>query len=112
MGICCENSIKLENDSAMIPASYQPDIFLSLVIPTYNERKNIALLIARLCDVLNRCLAGRYELIVVDDDSPDRTWEEAMALSQTNPRLKVLHRKGERSLSLAVMDGWKISEGE
>ena len=43
---------------------------LSLVIPTYNESRNLAELVGRLSAVLDACLSGAYELLVVDDDSP------------------------------------------
>lgn len=111
MKLCCEDNY-LKNKSAIISDSYNPGVYLSLVIPTYNEKKNIAELLKRLCAVLDQCLAGRYELIIVDDDSPDRTWEEAAKLSQSYQGLKVLKRQGERSLSNAIIDGWKIAEGE
>ena len=54
-------------------------LFLSPVIPTYHERENIGLLIKRVHGLL-RDAKRSFEIIVVDDDSPDRTWEAAEAL--------------------------------
>jgi dolichol-phosphate mannosyltransferase len=89
---------------------------LSLVIPTFNESKNIGPLIATLTTILDQefvgALAGAYELIVVDDNSPDKTWEVAAAIGETNPRVRVVRRQGERGLSTAVIRGWQAARGE
>jgi dolichol-phosphate mannosyltransferase len=87
-------------------------IYLSLVVPTYNERENIQTLIERIGKLLDPMMEGRYELIVVDDDSPDRTWEVAQALCSDYPQLKVIRRQQERGLSTAVIRGWQTAEGE
>src|SRR5262245_26295775 len=62
-------------------------IRLSLIIPTYNEGKNIRELVRCLTELLDGPLGGAYELIVVDDDSPDRTWEIAAGLTAEVPNL-------------------------
>jgi dolichol-phosphate mannosyltransferase len=85
---------------------------LSLVVPTYNEGKNIRELIERLTELLEAPLAGEYELVVVDDDSPDRTWEMAQALTVDFPRVRVMRRVGERGLSSAVIRGWQVARGD
>jgi dolichol-phosphate mannosyltransferase len=87
-------------------------IRLSLVIPTLNERKNIFELVRQLTSLLHRELSDAYELIIVDDDSFDRTWELAVELTTTYPQLRVIRRKGERGLSTAVIRGWQIARGE
>jgi len=87
-------------------------IRLSVVIPTFNERKNIIELIRQLTRLLDRELGDAYELIVIDDDSPDRTWELAVRLIATYPQLRVIRREGERGLSTAVIRGWQIAQGE
>jgi dolichol-phosphate mannosyltransferase len=87
-------------------------IYLSLVVPTYNERENIQTLIERIGKLLDPVLEGRYESIVVDDDSPDRTWEVAQTLCSDYPQLKVIRRQQERGLSTAVIHGWQAAEGQ
>jgi dolichol-phosphate mannosyltransferase len=87
-------------------------LLLSLVIPTYNEGQNVELLMAQLTDLLDPLIAGRYELIVVDDDSPDQTWANALALTADYPQLRVVRRQGERGLSSAVIRGWQLARGE
>ena len=79
---------------------------LSLAIPTYNEGQNIGPLVARLTALLDVALPKDYELIVVDDDSPDLTWQQALTLTATYPQLRVMRRRGERGLSSAVIRGW------
>lgn len=89
----------------------RPSIQLSLVIPTYNESDNISTLVAQLTQLLDNFLPGAYELILVDDDSPDRTWQTAQALSDRYPQLKVMRRQQERGLSSAVIRGWQVAKG-
>jgi dolichol-phosphate mannosyltransferase len=95
-----------------IPLTPPGTIKLSLVIPTFNEARNLAELVSRLTSVLDRCLPGRYELIVVDDDSPDQTWALALGLTDRHPALRVMRRRGEKGLSTAVIRGWQAARGE
>lgn len=92
--------------------SLGPPVKFSLIIPTYNESKNIETLISRLEKLLQEPLGGSYELIVVDDDSPDRTWELAQRLAATRPHVRVMRRQGEKGLSSAVIRGWQAARGE
>ena len=94
------------------PTESQGNIRLSLVIPTYNESRNIVTLLRELDALLEPVLGDAYELIVVDDDSPDRTWELALELAQTHPRLRVVRRCDERGLSTAVARGWQVARGQ
>jgi len=84
----------------------------SLVIPTYNERGNVAKLIAQLATLLDELIPAEYELILVDDDSPDRTWQVAQDLTDSYPQLQVMRRQKERGLSSAVIRGWQVARGE
>lgn len=85
---------------------------VSLVLPTYNEGKDIAAVIEQLMPVLDSVEGMEYEVIVVDDDSPDRTWEIALGLTERYPQLRVVRREGERGLSTAVIRGWQIARGK
>src|SRR4028119_1058181 len=89
-----------------------PPIYFSLVIPTYNECKNVKSIVEKLSQLLDGILPGNYELIVVDDDSPDRTWEVALSLTPEYPQLRVMRREHERGLSTAVIRGWQVARGE
>jgi len=86
-------------------------IHLSLVIPTYKERDNIKNVVSILSKLLDESIPGKYELIVVDDDSPDRTWEIAQSLIEEYPQLRVMRRQQERGLSSAVIRGWQAATG-
>ena len=85
--------------SAAVPAR------LAIVIPTLNEEGNIA----RVLDLARAALdpvAIAYELLVVDDDSRDRTAPIVSAIAARDPRVRLFVRKGQRGLSGAVLDGW------
>ncbi len=90
----------------------EPPIYFSLIIPTYNECKNVKTIIEKLSQLLDGSIPGDYELIVVDDDSPDRTWEVAQSLTADYPQLRVMRREHERGLSTAVIRGWQVARGE
>jgi dolichol-phosphate mannosyltransferase len=75
---------------------------LAIVLPTFNESKNIAVLVDR----LERALAEiHYEIIFVDDDSPDNTAAVVRRLAQERDNVRVLHRIGRRGLSSACTEG-------
>jgi dolichol-phosphate mannosyltransferase len=87
-------------------------IQLSLVIPTYNEGKNVQKIVKLLSQQLDAAIPEAYELIVVDDNSPDRTWEIAQEIMPDYPQLRVMQRVEERGLSTAVIRGWQAARGE
>ncbi len=88
-----------------------PPLTLSLIIPTYNEGQNLGPLITALVDILDPLLPNDYELIVVDDDSPDLTWRQGLAIGDRMSQLRVMRRQGERGLSSAVIRGWQVAQG-
>ena len=79
---------------------------LSLILPTFNEAANLPSLIEEITAALGNI---PFEIIVVDDDSPDRTWEVAETLG---PHVRVHRRIGRRGLSSAVVEGFQMAEGE
>lgn len=83
-----------------------------MVIPTFNEAENIQPLLLQLSSQLDAVLGDRYELIVVDDDSPDRTWALAEQLADKLPMLTVIRRQSDRGLATAVVHGWRQAQGE
>src|SRR5215472_11126266 len=75
---------------------------LTVVVPCYNERPNVAPLIAK----LDAALYGiSWEVVYVDDDSPDGTSAEVRRIAQTDPRVRCIRRIGRRGLSSAVIEG-------
>ncbi len=82
---------------------------VSVIVPTYNEADNIVEVIDR----LHRALAGQpHEIIIVDDDSPDGTWQLARRHGADDPAVRVIRRIGERGLASAVLDGMAAAEGD
>jgi len=76
---------------------------LSIVctIPTYNEAENILLLTDELL-----ALGPLVQVLVIDDDSPDKTWALVEEAAKTEPRLHLIHRTGERGRGTAGRDGF------
>lgn len=82
-------------------------IDVSVVVPTYNEAENLPLLIRRLA----RALRGRrWEVVVVDDGSPDGTGRVAETLARRYP-VKLVQRGKKSGLSSAVVEGWQHARG-
>jgi dolichol-phosphate mannosyltransferase len=81
----------------------------SLILPTYNERENLPVILQRLNYILGDY---KFEVIVVDDDSPDGTWAEAQTYQQQYQWLRVIRRTGERGLSSAVICGFRHARGK
>lgn len=89
----------------------QPSPWISLVVPTYTERENMAELVERTGTSLAAC-CGNYELVIVDDNSPDGTADEVRRLQGNRPWLKLVVRENERDLSTAVVAGWRVARGD
>jgi dolichol-phosphate mannosyltransferase len=75
---------------------------LSVVVPTFNERDNVPKLYRK----LEAALAGiAWEVIFVDDNSPDGTWDVVRGLVQQDARVRCIRRIGRRGLSGACIEG-------
>lgn len=81
---------------------------LSLVLPTFNECENIPQVIPRLEEALG---GATFEIIVVDDNSPDGTAQIARALNRRYGNIKVCQRSGKLGLSSAVLYGFNNANG-
>lgn len=79
----------------------------SVLLPTYNERAVILDLVREILDAV-----ADAEVLVVDDDSPDRTWEAVATAYADDPRARVLRRVGRRGLPSALAEGIAAARGE
>lgn len=77
-----------------------------VIIPTYNERENVA-------GIVRRVRAEDVDVLVADDASPDGSGEIADELAAADPRVHVLHRAGKEGLGKAYIDafGWGLARG-
>jgi dolichol-phosphate mannosyltransferase len=75
---------------------------LSVVVPTFNERDNVTVLYRR----LDATLKGvAWEVVFVDDNSPDGTWQVVRGLARQDSRVRCIRRIGRRGLSGACIEG-------
>ncbi len=83
---------------------------VSIVVPTYNERDNVR----PLCDGIREAIgsAWDYEVIIVDDNSPDGTADAVREMASEDPRIRLLQRPGKLGLGTAVADGFALAEGD
>src|SRR3989442_15964734 len=84
---------------------------LSLVIPTFNESRNLTELIGRLSAVLGGCLPGAAELLAVDADSPDETWALAPGVADRFPAPRGLPARGGQGPFPAPSRGGHAARG-
>ena len=87
----------------------RPGPKLSVVAPTYREAKNVPVLFEK----LRAALAGlEWDLVVVDDDSPDGTWRIAQDIAKADGRMRCLRRVNRYGLAGAVIEGWLSSSAD
>lgn len=87
-----------------------PSLDISICVPTYNEAQSLEDLCVAVQKVFQQT-SLTYEIVIVDDNSPDGTADRARELAKDFP-IQVLQRPGKLGLSSAVIDGWKIAKGE
>ena len=114
------DSVSLEISSSTRQSSESPDLDLqtltvstpvpgaelSLIVPTFNERKNVPELVRLLRNCLGTC---SWEVIFVDDDSPDGTADIVREIAQHDHRIRCIQRIGRRGLSSACIEGMLAS---
>lgn len=88
----------------------QKNIELSVILPTFNEEQNIQILIPRLTQVLENANI-EFEILVVDDNSPDKTYHKVRDFAKNDSRIRLIRRIEERGLSSAVVTGMASAAG-
>jgi dolichol-phosphate mannosyltransferase len=87
---------------SLIGLCLAPAAELSIIVPTFNERDNITSVIAAVSEALPDI---SWEIIFVDDGSPDGTASFVREIARADPRVRCLHRFGRRGLSSACVEG-------
>ena len=82
---------------------------LSVIVPTYREAANVPRLFERLAVVLDGL---PWEMVVVDDDSSDGTYDVAYSIARRDPRMRCLRRVNRTGLAGAVIEGWLASSAD
>ena len=82
---------------------------ISIIIPTYNEAQNIGALISKIISTL---INHSYEILIIDDNSPDRTHDIVKSIAINNPNIYLIQRPKKMGLSSAILDGFKNSSGQ
>ena len=82
---------------------------VSIILPTYNEKENIGLLIDEITELLDKT---NYEIVVVDDNSPDGTWKVVEDRKKNNNRIHLLRRIDKKGLTSALNDGINYAQGD
>lgn len=80
---------------------------VSIVVPTFNERQNLPRLVA----AISQSMRWPFEIIVVDDSSPDGTGDLARDLAKTYP-VRLLSRPAKSGLGSAYRDGFALAQGD
>lgn len=83
---------------------------ISIIVPTYNEKENIGNLLEQL-DHQIPALMGDFEVVIIDDNSPDGTGEYAASLKKEFS-IRVVIRKDKKGLSSAIIDGFQEAKGD
>ena len=83
---------------------------LSIILPTYNEKNNINILIKKILEILKD--VENKEVIVVDDNSPDGTYLYCKKEFEKNNQIKLILRQNNRGLANSIGDGIKASKGK
>lgn len=81
---------------------------VSIVIPTYNEAKNLQIITDRLFEVADE-IAKEVEVVIVDDNSPDGIGKVAELLATRHSNIKVIHRHRKMGVGSAVYEGIKAA---
>jgi len=79
---------------------------LTVILPTYNERENVPILI----EGILRHVTTPVQVLVVDDNSPDGTWQVVEEIARAEPRVRLMRRISERGLTSAIWAGIRAAD--
>ncbi|MBI2658926.1 glycosyltransferase [Candidatus Woesearchaeota archaeon] len=84
---------------------------LSVIIPTYNEKKNVGILIPRIEQLFYKRYRNDFEIIVVDDKSPDGTAESIIKLNNAYGNIRLITKKKKEGIGSALKEGYSNARG-
>lgn len=96
----------------ILPAAASISFSVSVVMPTYNEAGNIADLMRAAVENIQKAGVAGVEVIVADDDSPDLTWQIAMATEVQGATVRVLRRQENRGLTASLNDAIAMASND
>jgi glycosyltransferase involved in cell wall biosynthesis len=102
-GIAADSQSETEHSHRDGQSSASRGRSVSIIIPTYNERENIERVVERCRDALD---GYRFEIVVVDDDSPDKTWQLVADSYEDAKTVRIVRRTEESGLATAVSRGF------
>lgn len=80
------------------------EVSFTILLPTYNEKENIQIYIPELLKI-SKAISNTFEILIVDDNSPDQTWKIVQNIAKSETSVKCIHRIGEKGLSSAILTG-------
>jgi glycosyltransferase involved in cell wall biosynthesis len=86
-------------------------VFLSIIVPLYNEEESVEKLLSSILNV-GQDFAFEYEIIFVDDGSTDKTWQLIETLKESTPQLKAIKFRGNFGQTSAMVAGFDHASGE
>jgi hypothetical protein len=97
--------------TAVLTASATPDVIdVSVLVPAKDEAENLPLFMAQAAEVFARS-PHRYEVVVIDDGSVDRTWAVLQELAEQYPFLRLARHRARRGIADALRTGYLASRG-
>ncbi len=99
-------SLSNPSELSVHPLEELQGVQLSVIVPTFNEVDNVEEIIGRVRGIMKEV---RWEIIFVDDDSPDGTAQKVKAIAQMDPQIRCIQRIGRRGLSSACVEGMMSS---
>jgi dolichol-phosphate mannosyltransferase len=101
-----------ENEQTLPDPPADPDRFISVVVPAFNEAQNIPLLYRRIAEVLTQAVSRNWELIFADDGSRDTTWSVICALATDDARVRGVRLSRNFGHQYALLAGLEAAGGD
>jgi len=101
-----------DNERTLRDPQADPERFVSVVVPAFNEAQNIPLLYRRVAEVLTQAVSRNWELIFADDGSRDTTWSVICALAADDPKVRGVRLSRNFGHQYALLAGLEVAGGD